>query len=105
MSVVLSAADFCFGAAKKGDRRRAAIPLLHGNNATIKLVVISARHWQPSVRMANGSRVSDTHECLCGYPGLGSRELTAVIDHGCCMAASMPHTSAAVELKAMGEYR
>jgi hypothetical protein len=104
VSAGLSGADFCFGAAKKIDRRRAGIFLLHGNNATIKLVVMSARHWQPSVRMANGSRVSDTHECVCGYPGLGSRELTTVTDYGCCIAASMPHTSAAVELKAMGEY-
>jgi hypothetical protein len=104
MSDVESMAVVCFGAAKKADRRRAAIPLLHGNNATIKPVVISARHWQPSVSMVINSRVSDTHECLCGNPGLGSRESTTVTDFGCCIAACMPHTSAAVELKAMGEY-
>jgi hypothetical protein len=65
---------------------------------------MSAQHWQPSVCMAIGRRVSDTHECLRGNPGLGSRQPTTVTDHGCCMAASLPHTSAAVELKAMGEY-
>jgi hypothetical protein len=47
---------------QKTDGRRSGVFLLHGNNATIKPVVMSARHWQPSVSLAIGSRVSDTHE-------------------------------------------
>jgi hypothetical protein len=62
MTAIVATGQFCFGAASKVDRRRAAALLLHGSNATIKLVVMSARHWQPSVSMAIGRRVSDTHE-------------------------------------------